>query len=52
MAETEVGDERISHGVLPPAIAIDETGDDDRPAPRRRARKPREQDDEGMAPAA
>ena len=45
------GDERLPAGILPPAIAIDEGDEQAAPAPRRRARKPRE-DSEGIAPAA
>ena len=50
----EAGDERISLGVLPPAISagIVEV-EDDAPKPRRRVRKPRADDDgEDIAPAA
>jgi hypothetical protein len=55
-AEDENG-ERISLGVLPPAIGVGETGEADSPQeeakPRRRARKPRDEaGDEDVAPAA
>ena len=48
------GDERISLGVLPPAIGASEIeAEDDSPKPRRRVRKPRVDDDgEDIAPAA
>ena len=46
-------DERISLGVLPPAIGASEPDADDAPKPRRRVRKPRADDDGGdVAPAA
>jgi hypothetical protein len=50
-------DERISLGVLPPAIGIAEAGEAESPQaeakPRRRARKPRDEaGDEDVAPAA
>jgi hypothetical protein len=47
-------DERISLGVLPPAIGISEAEEQqEAPKPRRRARKPRAEDgDEEVAPAA
>jgi Domain of unknown function (DUF4167) len=50
----EEAEERISLGVLPPAIgAVEETADEEAPKPRRRARKPRaEEGDEEIAPAA
>jgi hypothetical protein len=52
-AEDE-GEERISLGVLPPAIgAAEAEPGDEAPKPRRRARKPRaEEGDEEIAPAA
>jgi hypothetical protein len=52
-AENE-GDERISLGVLPPAIGAGEAEEQQEAAkPRRRARKPRTEDgDEEVAPAA
>ena len=46
-------DERIAHGVLPPAIGV--TSDDaevEAPRPRRRVRKPRDEDEAEIAPAA
>jgi hypothetical protein len=51
--ETE-SDERISLGVLPPAIGVGEAEEQqEAPKPRRRARKPRaEEGDEEVAPAA
>ena len=55
VADNEEGDERISLGVLPPAIAVDDGNADvaeAAPAPRRRARKPRDESGEDMAPAA
>jgi len=50
----EAADERISLGVLPPAIgAPEETAEEEAPKPRRRARKPRAAEgDEEIAPAA
>ena len=47
-------DERISLGVLPPAIgAVEEVVEEEAPKPRRRtARKPRAQDGDEVAPAA
>ncbi|RIX32609.1 DUF4167 domain-containing protein [Sphingomonas edaphi] len=52
----EEGDERISLGVLPPAIGAGEEESaeaEEAPKPRRRARKPRVEDDgDDMAPAA
>ena len=45
------GDERLPAGILPPAIAVDQDQEEAPAAPRRRARKPRE-DTEGIAPAA
>lgn len=52
--EAEEAEERISLGVLPPAIgAGDAEEQQDAPKPRRRARKPRaEEGDEEAAPAA
>ena len=45
--------ERIPLGVLPPAIGIDDSEvEEAAPAPRRRARKPRAEGGEGVAPAA
>ena len=48
------GEERIAVGVLPPAISSTEAqSEDEAPKPRRRARKPRIEDDgDGIAPAA
>ena len=50
----EESDERISLGVLPPSIgAIDVDTEEEAPKPRRRARKPRVDDDgDEIAPAA
>jgi Domain of unknown function (DUF4167) len=46
-------DERIALGVLPPAIGAADVAEDEAPKPRRRARKPRAEDDGGeIAPAA
>ena len=47
-------EERISLGVLPPAIGVGEAEEQqEAPKPRRRARKPRAEDgDEEVAPAA
>ena len=46
-------DERISLGVLPPAIgASDRDPEDEAPKPRRRVRKPRADDDGDIAPVA
>ena len=46
-------DERISLGVLPPAIGASEPDTDEAPKPRRRVRKPRADDDGGdIAPVA
>jgi hypothetical protein len=52
--EEAVGEERIALGVLPPAIgAVDaNTDEDEAPKPRRRARKPRPEDDGEIAPTA
>jgi hypothetical protein len=48
------GDERISLGVLPPPIgASDDDGKEEAPKPRRRARKPKAEDEgDDIAPAA
>jgi hypothetical protein len=49
----EEGEERIALGVLPPAIgANDGNAEEDAPKPRRRARKPRAEDGDEIAPAA
>jgi len=46
-------EERISLGVLPPSIgATDDEPEEEAPKPRRRARKPRAEDDGDVAPAA
>ena len=52
--EEQEAEERISLGVLPPAIgAAEEAVEEEAPKPRRRARKPRaEEGDEEIAPAA
>ena len=52
--DEQVVEERISLGVLPPAIgAAEEAVEEDAPKPRRRARKPRaEEGDEEIGPAA
>jgi hypothetical protein len=56
--ETAEGDERIALDVLPPAIsavpAVGNDVSDEQPAktPRRRARRPRDDDDSEIAPAA
>ena len=50
----EQGEERISLDVLPPAIAVVPSGDDagEAPKPRRRTRRPRDEGDAEIAPAA
>ena len=49
----DLDDERISLGVLPPAISAGIVeAEEDAPKPRRRVRKPRADDDEDIAPAA
>jgi hypothetical protein len=46
-------DERISLGVLPPAIgAVEDEPTEEAPKPRRRVRKPRAEDGDEIAPAA
>ena len=54
-AEHEQGDgeERIPLGVLPPAIGVSgDDGEAEAPRPRRRVRKPRDEDGDDIAPAA
>ncbi len=53
-SQDEETEERISLGVLPPAIgAVEEAAEEEAPKPRRRTRKPRaEEGDEEIAPAA
>ena len=47
------GEERIPLGVLPPAIGVTaDDGEEEAPRPRRRVRKPRDEDGEDIAPAA
>ena len=51
--EQAAGEERISLGVLPPSIGASEAeAVEDAPKPRRRARKPRAEDDGEIVPAA
>ena len=52
--EEDEGEERISLGVLPPSIGSgDEQAEEEAPKPRRRARKPRAEDEgDDIAPAA
>ena len=52
--EEDESEERISLGVLPPSIGSgDEQGEEEAPKPRRRARKPRAEDEgDDIAPAA
>lgn len=52
-AGADAGDERISVDSLPPAISAVESGDEAKPAPRRRTRRPRNEEGEAeIAPAA
>ena len=52
-AEESEDEERISLGVLPPSIGVQDEAEEAAPKPRRRARKPREAEgDEEVAPAA
>ena len=46
------GDERIAVGVLPPSIGASDGDEGDAPKPRRRTRKPREDNGDEVAPAA
>ena len=46
------GDERIALGVLPPSIGASEEAEGEAPKPRRRVRKPREDNGDEVAPAA
>ena len=51
--DEDEGEERISLGVLPPSIGATEDEVEEAPKPRRRARKPRAEDDgDDIAPAA
>ena len=53
MAADRDSEERISHAVLPPAIGVtSDDGEIDAPRPRRRVRKPRDEDGNEIAPAA
>ena len=45
-------DERIALGVLPPSIGASDEVDSEAPKPRRRVRKPREENGDEVAPAA
>ena len=52
-AAGEIAEERIALGVLPPAIGVGgDTVEAEAPRPRRRVRKPREEDGDEIAPAA
>ena len=46
------GDERIALGVLPPPIGAADEAEGEAPKPRRRVRKPREENGDEVAPAA
>jgi len=46
------GEERIALGVLPPSIGASDEAEGDAPKPRRRTRKPREDNGDEVAPAA
>lgn len=50
--DNENGEERIAMGVLPPAIGTSDEVAEDAPKPRRRVRKPRDENGEDIAPAA